>query len=70
MSDAIPLTNPVSEARAKREANWQNICYFTGLALQGLLANQGQNVDSKQVAHRAVEIAEAVVAELDRRRSL
>jgi hypothetical protein len=66
----IQLQTQASQEAAWREANWQLIVHYAGLALQGMLANQGVNVDTKGCTGRAVELAEALVRELDRRRGL
>lgn len=70
MTEPIQLKPLVTGSREWREHNSQLIVHYAGLALQGMLANQGSNVDTKGCTSRAVELAEALVAELDRRRSM
>lgn len=84
IAEPIPLTQLTQngltlrehEARqaAQREIEahkrWNMIEHFTGHTLQGLLASVGYNVRPEEVANKAVDIAKAVVSELERRRAL
>jgi len=84
IAEPIPLTQPTTNGltqaehtarqAAQREVEarqrWGMVEHFTGHALQGLLASVGYNVRPEEVANKAVDIAKAVVSELERRRHL
>ena len=84
IAEPIPLTKPtqnglthaeyLARQAAQREVEahkrWGMVEHFTGHALQGLLASVGYNVRPEEVATKAVDIAKAIVSELERRRAL